>query len=116
MTDCTCNNFPSSLGMVTFGGDVRVGDQNLVDAGQGNQSLYISNNAGDQNNSFRLDAFANTLSIIGRSAGGATAGTNIAFRTSGASGGDWDRMIITALGNVGIGTMTPDAAAKLHVA
>ncbi len=66
----------------------------------GSNSLYIENNGGDSNNSFRIDGASDTLYMIASSAAGAATGAGITFRTGLGGAGETDRMLISAGGNV----------------
>ena len=92
-------------------------------------SLWLTNDNGDPNNSFRIDPANNALYIIGDSAPGATSGASIVFRTGQAGNGENDVASIDPDGSlsvdssnfkvdavnhrVGIGTSTPQG--KLDV-
>ncbi|HWS99615.1 MAG TPA: tail fiber domain-containing protein [Pyrinomonadaceae bacterium] len=95
------------LSQLDVRGDLFVGLTAAPDFGPGHNSLFLSNDGGDPRNSFRLDAFQNTLSLVARSGANSTSGAAIAFRTAPAAGGEQDRMIIMPNGKVGIGTSDP---------
>lgn len=94
-------------------GNMFIGLTNSAPAPLGQNALFIANDAGEANNSFRIDGYSDTLSIIGHSSAGAAHGANITFRTAPAGGGELDQMVINGAGNVGIGTLSP--LAKLEV-
>lgn len=101
-------------GTVGIGGNVVLGSiPNYTNGGTG---LYLSNEAGDAKNFFRIDAYADDLAFIGSSLAGASQGTTLSFNTITAGGGinAATRMRIAADGNVGIGTTNPTAL--LHLA
>jgi trimeric autotransporter adhesin len=89
-------------------GDIIVGP---IDAAtlpySGTDAVYINNDLGDANNTFRLDAYGNDLAIAGYSKGGAAAGTTISFRTGTTGGTETDRVRIASDGKVGVGTTAP---------
>ena len=63
----------------------------------GTNSLFVANNSGDIDNTFRVDGYENELDIIGDSAAGALTGTAIGFRTAQAGQGEIDRVKIDQL-------------------
>ncbi len=80
-------------------GDVFVGLTAPPDivSGAGN-NLYVANDTGDANNSFRLDGFADNLYLVARSGKGSQAGAGIVFRTAEAGGGETSRVLIRSNG------------------
>ncbi|MEQ1924105.1 MAG: hypothetical protein ABL952_16495, partial [Pyrinomonadaceae bacterium] len=74
-----------------YTGDNVVVGQSTVPPGLGANNLYVTNDGGDPNNSFRLDGSANNLFIVARSGSGATAGAGIVFRTSLGQSGETTR-------------------------
>jgi hypothetical protein len=76
-------------------------------ASPGGNSLFLANDGGDPHNSFRLDAAGNNLFIIGHSNPGAASDTGIIFRTAAKGAGEVDQVKIDAVGNVGVGTDSP---------
>ncbi len=94
-------------------GDIHVGTVTNA-AFAGNSSLYVANDVGDANNSFRIDGASDALYLVADSGPGSTAGTSVIFRTAPAAGGELDRVKIDSAGNVAIGTANPQAL--LHVA
>ena len=86
-------------------------------------SLVLSKNLTSPNNAVGTISFANSslangsekrLSAIGSFTDGATNSGTLSFYTT-ALGTFTERMKITSKGNVGIGTGSPDTAAKLHL-
>ncbi|HET7840039.1 MAG TPA: tail fiber domain-containing protein, partial [Terriglobia bacterium] len=98
-------------------GDIVVGPLTALPYSNTN-GLYVNNDSGDPNNTFRIDAYANDLAIAGYSGGGAAMGTTITFRTGGPAGGEGNRVRINSSGYVGIGTMGPayplDVVGDIH--
>jgi hypothetical protein len=94
------------------GGDIFVGNVTNP-AFPGSASLYVENNFGFPQNSFRVDGSQNDLFIVAASAPGAFTGAGIRFRTADAGQGEANRMRIDPQGNVGIGVEDP--AARLDV-
>jgi hypothetical protein len=94
---------PAPLAKLDVRGDVFVGLTAVPDivSGPGN-NLYLANDSGDANNSFRLDAFGNNLYLAARSGAGAAAGAGIVFRTATAAGGERDSVSIDPFGSVSI--------------
>lgn len=95
-------------------GDIFVGPQALAVPPHQN-SLFISNDGGDINNTFRLDGASNNLYFVANSGTGAATGAGFIFRTSTAAGGENDQVTIkgdgtlTTRGRLGIGTANPNA-------
>lgn len=92
-------------------------DPSLITGATG---IYVENDGGDQKNTFRMDAYNNTLSLCAQSTPGATVGAGIDFRTSPASTSTNFaiapvRMTINPEGNVGIGTGNPTSPLQIAV-
>lgn len=90
-------------------GDVGIG----VGAGSSYNALWLANDNGQANNTFRVDGWANFLQIVAQSNTGSTSGAGISFSTGEAAAGTTERMRILDNGNVGIGTTNP--VSKLQV-
>ena len=68
-------------------------------AAPGSNSLYLTNDGGDQKNTFRIDASNDALNIVGNSAPGSSSGTSMNFKTSPPGGGEfYTRLVITPNG------------------
>lgn len=73
-------------------------------------ALWIANDSGDSNNTFRIDGFGNVLGIVASSEPGAATGSQIALSTQTAgTGSSVERMRISDSGNVGIGVAAPNS-------
>lgn len=111
MTDCSCTNFPASLGNVTFGASVGVGTTtpgalvSLGDAVQTNK-LYLYEGGGTV---YGLGVAPNTLQIYSSSA----ISTAIALGTSDGTTFTEGMRLQGGTGYVGIGTAAPNT--PLHI-
>jgi hypothetical protein len=93
------------IGRLDVRGDVYVGLTGLTDSPAGSNRLFVANDLGDSNNSFRFEGRLNDLNIVARSGGGSAVGTRILLKTADASGGETTRLTINSAGNVSVHTL-----------
>ncbi len=126
MADCTCNNFPASLGNVTFAANVGIGTISptvalVVSSGNSNGDVIV-NNTGTRGPGLYFQKSGAFLGQIGAQGNwDVSTSTNLALAAGAGNGISFftgnnttsPRAIIDAAGNVGIGTATP--AVMLHI-
>jgi hypothetical protein len=137
MADCACNHFPASLGNVTFDPGVNMGigtaspaaQCHVLGAGQATNTpstssglggaLTLEDSGGLPNNGGLLlfgagqGQFAGIKGLITDGGGNTTGDLMIATRNTTTDTTLTERLRITRLGNIGMGTTGP--AAQLHV-